>query len=272
MTTDNNQTPPATAPAATPTTQTPATPTPSPSSPASQNSPAPAPADDDLITGKPKEEGKPADKPAEKAPETAAEKRGYLEGKLDEEGKKSLEGKTDEEIEKLYNEQKDKEALGDFKLEDIKTPEDMPIPEEMKEKVGDLAKIFNDAKLKPAEKMQKAVDLHIEIQNKQLKDFVNLKAGWKKTVEDSADLKAMVGPANDVVRKFAGDGAQLEEFQGCLKMLGLGNHPSFVRFCGNIAKAIGEDTFDGQGNKGGGQKKDLAELMYPDMKSTNATS
>ena len=145
----------------------------------------------------------------------------------------------------------------------------MPIPEEMKEKVTDLAKIFNNKELNASEKMQKAVDLHVEIQNRQLEDFKKVKDEWKGRVLADPELKAAVGPANDIVRKFAGDAKQLEEFQSTLKFLGLGNHPSFVRFCANIAKATGEDTQDGGGTPPA-RKKDLAEMMYPNMPSANS--
>lgn len=219
-------------------------------------------------------EGKPSDAPKEapkadepKAPETAAEKRAYLEGK---EGadKEALKGKTDEEIEKLFTDEKAKEAevdaLGGFDSSKLELPEDMPIPEEMKEKVTDLAKIFTNKELSTQEKFQKAVDLHVDIQKRSLEQFKAVKNEWKEAVLKDPELKASVGPANDVVRKFAGDAKQLEEFQGALKFLGLGNHPAFVRFCANVAKATSEDSFDGKSG-GGQQKKDLATQMWPDM-------
>src|SRR5262249_51470351 len=143
-------------------------------------------------------------KAPEKAPETAAEKRAYLEGKVEEKDKAALKDKTDKEIEDMFKDQKAKEAeadaIGDFKIENLKLPEDMPIPDDVKEKVNDLAKVFNDKKLTSQEKFQKAVDLHVEMQNKNLTKFVEMKDGWKKTVNDTPELKAAVGPANDVVR------------------------------------------------------------------------
>lgn len=185
-----------------------------------------------------------------------------------------MKGKTDAEVEEMFKAQKAKETeaaeLGDFKIENVKVPEDMPIPEEVKGKVTELAKIFNNKELTASEKIQKAVDLHVEMNNASLEKFVEIKNGWKKAVQDSPELSKAVGPANDVVRKFAGNAKELEEFQGCLKMLGLGNHPAFVRFCANVAKATGDDSLGGDNKNTGGAKKDLAELMYPEMKSANA--
>ena len=260
-----------------------AQPTPSTTpSPASQDQPAPQPSDDLVTGGEPKPADstpKADDKPAEpKAPGTAADKRAYLEGK---EGadKEALKGKTDEEIEKLFGEEKAKEAeaeaLGGFDAAKLNLPEDMPIPEEMKEKVTDLAKIFSNKELSTQEKFQKAVDLHVEIQNKAINDFVAVKNQWRDSCLKDPELgagskeklDAAVGAANDVVRKFAGEPKQLEEFQGALKYLGLGNHPAFVRFCVNIAKATSEDNFGGNAG-GGAQKKDLASMMWPDMAKT----
>lgn len=151
----------------------------------------------------------------------------------------------------------------------------MPIPEALKAEVSDLAKIFNNKELTAQDKFQKAVDLHVKIQTKQLEDFKGIKDDWRaKSLADPElgnnnpeTFKATVGRANDIVRKFAGTPAQLEEFQVGLKYLGLGNHPSFIRFCNNVAKATGEDTLGGDSkNPGGGAQKDLATLMYPDMK------
>jgi hypothetical protein len=255
-------------PAAAAGTETPApanSSTPSQPSQGQQQSSATQSEEVDLVTGA---ENQPAPKEeAPKAPETAAEKRAYLEGK---EGadKEALKGKTDEEIEKLFNDDKAKEAeaaeLGDFAFDKIKVPEDMPIPEELKGKVTDLAKVFNNKELSASEKMQKAIDMHVEQQQKQLDDFKKVKDEWRGKVLADPELKASVGAANDVVRKFAGDAKQLEEFQGALKFLGLGNHPAFVRFCANVAKATSEDSMDGKA-RDGGAKKDLASMMYPNM-------
>lgn len=245
----------------------------------SQDQQTPPPSDD-LVTGAEAKAGDAAPKaddapPEVKAPETPADKRAYLEGK---EGadKEALKGKTDEEIEKLFTDEKTKEAeaaaLGDFDVTKLTLPEDMPIPEEMKGKVNDLAKIFNNKELSAQEKFQKAVDLHVEMQNKNLSDFVAVKTEWRENCLKDPEIGAgskeklekAAGAANDVVRKFAGDAKQLEDFQGALKYLGLGNHPAFVRFCLNISKATSEDNFGGDSSRGE-VKKDLATMMWPDM-------
>lgn len=245
-----------------------------PPSQSSDTPPNPQADEGDLVTGaEPKKEG---DKPAEgekppepKAPETAAEKRAHLESKLTDAEKEALKGKTDAEIEELYKADKEaeqaKSELGDFDITKVVVPEDMPIPEDMKEKVTELAKIFNNKELSASEKTQKAIDLHVETQKQALESFKEVKNGWKKQVMDDPALKGAIGSANDVVRKYAGSEKDLAEFQGALKFLGLGNHPAFVRFCANIAKATGEDTMDGKDGSSGSGKKSLAELMYPNM-------
>lgn len=246
---------------------------PSQSSDTPPQNPQPNADDADLITGeKPKADDKPADgekPPEQKAPQTAAEKRAALEANLTDAEKEALKGKTDAEIEKLFDdkvkEEQAKSELGDFDITKVVVPEDMPIPEAMKEKVTELAKIFNSKELSASEKTQKAIDLHVETQKQALEQFKEVKNGWKKQVMDDPALKSSIGAANDIVRKFAGDEKQLAEFQGALKFLGLGNHPAFVRFCANVAKATGEDSMDGKDGGSGGSKKSLAELMYPNM-------
>ncbi len=259
------------------TTKTPAAETPPPTQetqtpPPSSDSPPPS-EEADLITGEVKKaDDKPADgeKPPEtKAPETAAEKRAALEANLTDAEKEALKGKTDEEIEKLFDDKKkeeqEKSELGDFDIAKLVVPEDMPIPEAMKEKVTELAKIFNSKELSASEKTQKALDLHVETKKQDMEQFREIKNGWRKQVNDDPALKASIGAANDVVRKYAGSEKDLAEFQGVLKFLGVGNHPAFVRFCANVAKATGEDTMDGSAGGGGGSKKSLAEMMYPNM-------
>lgn len=293
MTTETPTTPaPGTTPASTTTPSTPAT----APDPAAKTTPDPAakPADapkegdpkpGDLMFGKKPEEKKadaPADKPAEK-PAIADQRKALLEKATDEAAKKALEGKTDEEIAKLFDEadakaKADEEAAKNppFKFEDLKIPADMPVTPEMKEKVSELSNIFNDEKLSKTEKMQKAIDLHLEQQQKSLDFWNDTKAQWREVSKNDKviggqNIEKSVATAESVAVKFGGNpefgGSPelLREFQDDLMLLGLGNKRSFIRIFNNIAKATGEDKMDGQGGNQQQQAGDMARRMWPDM-------
>jgi hypothetical protein len=209
----------------------------------------------------------------------AAGQRDYLKGKLKPE---ELEGKSDEDVAKLFDAEKQKEADADptnqpFKLDELKIPDTMPIPEEMKGKVDDLSKIFNDKKLTNTQKMQKAVDLHVEMMQRQNQQWADTKKNWrddcsKDPVIGGDKLKPAVAATENLITQFAGNpefgGSPelLEQMQDDLVFLGLGNKKSFIKFMNNIARATGEDGFDGKGGGGkSSQDKSLAQKMWPDM-------
>lgn len=153
------------------------------------------------------------------------------------------------------------------KLEDLKLPEEIQIPEEMK---GPLTDYIKEHKL-DKDGAQKLTDLGVKMQQHNLKVWTDTKAAWRKEVETDPvlggqNLKATVTKANEVIRKFAGTEEHLNELKQDLVLLGLGNKRSFVRFLSNIAAATGNDS----ANAAAGAAKDnspdaRAKRMYPNM-------
>lgn len=154
-------------------------------------------------------------------------------------------------------------------ITDLTIPEDFPVPEEAK---ADFEALVKEEKW-TKEQAQKAVDLHVKQKQKELNNWLNTKADWRKQVEKDPELggqnlTASVKAANDVVRKFAGTEGQLRELQDDLILLGLGNKPSFIRLMNNISKATREDKIDGKSGHQNAGEKSTAQKMWPDMVPT----
>lgn len=179
-----------------------------------------------------------------------------------------------------YEKEKADKALADekatfVKLDDIKLPEDMPIPDEVKGKLSgiiDKHKIAGDA---GKAMTQDLIDLHVDMQNKQIEAWQEMKAGWRKEIVDDpvlggANLEATKKSANDVVRKFASDPAfggspeLLQAVQDDLIMLGLGNKKSFMKLLLNIEAATKNGSIAGTGGTGD-ERKSTEKVLWPGM-------
>lgn len=224
-----------------------AAPSPSPApGPSPAPTPAPAAKDDKQLLFNEEDPNKPAETPEEKTARETAEK---------------------EAKEKADKEAAEKGEYVAPKLEELNLPEDMPIPDAVKEKVTALSTKHKFSK----EQLQDMSDLHVEILQGQLTEWENTKTKWAE--EAKADpkiggdkLAGNLKAANDLARKFAGNAEELKEFQQDLIGLGLGNKKSFIRFMANIAAATADDTQNPGGDKPTEEKKDVANILYPGMK------
>lgn len=187
-----------------------------------------------------------------------------------EEKKEGEQGKDGEKKDGEKSDKKDdakKDAPPEFKLEELKIPETMPLAEDMKEEIVTFAK---DNKL-TKEAMQKGVDMVVKVQEKHEQNWKEMKKGWREEVKADAklggseeNLKKTIGVCDDVVRKFGGSEKELEELQDDLILLGLGNKRSFIRFLVNVHNATKEDKQEGTGGSGE-QQKDIARTLWPNM-------
>lgn len=146
-------------------------------------------------------------------------------------------------------------------MEDLKVPDDMPIPESLK---GDVQKFITDNKLGP-EQAQAVIDMGVKIQQESLDFWTKTKSEWRTETEadptfGGKNLAASLAEANRIVRTFGDD--QLKED---IMMLGLGNKLSFMRFLNKIAGATKEDNIAGAGAAGGDGKVPVSKIFYPNM-------
>lgn len=281
------------APAATSTQQASSTQS-QPSQAATQNSDANASATDKAGT-QPSPDNKSAEQPpaddkgGEKKPDAPkdGEPDSLMFQKKPEE-KKEGEAEGDKKPEEKKDEEKKDDKKDDDKADD-KTAEEKPIeyadftlPEEViaQPDVMNKLKEFGKENKLNQEQAQKIVDLGVELQQENLKFWNETKKAWRKQAADDKviggdKLDTSVAIADNIVNKFAfqekygGSKELLEEFQGDLMMLGLGNKRSFIRVMNNIATAIGEDKIDGKSGGNAGSTKSLAQRMYPGMPSEN---
>lgn len=184
----------------------------------------------------------------------------------------------------LFDENKDGEADGEKKdgeeadqaiavdFEKITLPDGMQISAENKEALSAFIAKYNLPADAAQGAAQELADIGAKMQQAQLDGWMDMKKEWREKVESDPilgghNLKQTVADANTVVRKYAGDEAQLKEFQQDLVFLGLGNKTSFVRFLANIHAATKEDTLDGRSSAASVASKTAAQRMYPSMKS-----
>ncbi len=163
-----------------------------------------------------------------------------------------------------------------FDLEKLTIPEDMPIPDEVKEEVSALAKELENADLTTQEKMQKMTDLHVKLMNQQAEKWTEIKAGWRKEVEADPDvggekLKAITGDINNLVRQFGknpefgGSDELFDDLKTDLMLLGLGNKKSFIKFMNNVAKATKGDSIAGGKTGPSAEKLGHEKVLFPNM-------
>lgn len=239
---------------------------------------------DESLLFKPKDDkAKPDDKPADdkkvdEKPLTPDEQKKFLlDKKVD---PKSLEGKTDEEIKKMFDEQsaKDKaeaDAGPKVNFEEIKTSDGTKIaPENM----DWLKKFAGDNKL-TQEQAQELVDRGVEMQKQNLQFWNDTKKNWLGEVKADPEiggknLESTVNNVETAIQKFAankefgGSPELLAELQQDLVMLGLGVKKSFIKLMNNVHRATANDSMDGRSGSNP-PKKDIAERMYPGMRSEN---
>jgi hypothetical protein len=264
MTTPNPNSPAAATPAPSP-TGTPSTPP--PNSPAKAGDAPPAEVNKPALgaDGKPAADpnAKPAEaKPGDKPP--AGDEGDLLFG---EDKPKDGEADKKDDADKKDGE----EAAVPVKLEELKLPEGVVLPEEMK---GPLTTLFTEEKLTPAQQ-QKIIDLGVQKQQADMDFWNKTKKEWRDEIKADPELGGQnldrtKAVGNKVIQKFASDPAHLAELQKDLVLLGLGNKRSFVKLLSNIAKATGNDTLDdgtpGQGKTGGDNSFEAkAKRMYPNM-------
>lgn len=202
----------------------------------------------------------------------------FDDDKADEDGEKS-----DEDSDAADDKEK-KEADGDnapveFKTEDLVVPEDMPIPDDMKDNMAELAKELSDPKLTTQEKMQKATDMHVKMQQRQQDDWQGVKKAWADECKadefiGGENLKPTVKAVNATLKQFGenkdfgGSPELMAELRADLTLMGLGNKKSFLTLMNNISKATADPTDNGAAGTGAGagEKKDTAHILYPDQK------
>lgn len=163
----------------------------------------------------------------------------------------------------------DDEAPADqpIQYEPFEIPDDMPAPADA---IDEFTKFAQENKL-TQEQAQRALSMHIKMQERAIEGWENTKMEWRKEVMDDPNLggnnlSTTIANANQIVDKFVSSPEHKAEFQKDLIGLGLGNKKSFVEFLTNIHKLTAGDSIAGTfANSSGSAPKDTAKLMWPDM-------
>lgn len=161
-----------------------------------------------------------------------------------------------------------------FDVEKITVPDNMAIPEDVKEELAAFAK---ERKL-TTEDAQKMVDMHLRMQEKALDQWVKMKQEWANEVKadpvlGGENLQKTIDNCNRFITDFAKKpefGGSQELFEGVQNMLtnlGLGNNKYFLQFVTNAYNATrdGQDGGASAGNAAG--SKTIAEKLWPNMQN-----
>lgn len=175
------------------------------------------------------------------------------DGEKDDDGEKSEDDAPDEKV--------------SFDYEKLDVPDDMPIPDDLKEK---FVTIVSDTEKPRQEMVQELVDMHVDMMHKANDAWFDAKDQWRQeTVNDpdigGQNIKASISKSNEVISAFVSDNDHLEALQSDLKFLGLGNKLSFIKFLNNIHGKISEDDIGGSFT--GKTKVDLPieKRLWPEM-------
>ena len=196
------------------------------------------------------------------------------EEKEEGEGEDDGEGKEGDESDKEGEEGDQPPA---FDIDKLEVPEDMPIPDDVKEEVNALVKELENPDLSLQEKMQKMTDMHVKMMSRQTDAWEKMKDDWRQECIKDPDiggdnLKPVTGKVNDLVRQFAsnpqfgGSEELFNDLKADLTILGLGNKKSFIKFMHNIAKATGGDEAGGGKSVSNTEKLPREKILYPNMK------
>jgi hypothetical protein len=166
----------------------------------------------------------------------------------------------DSDADKSKDEGKSDDEYGDFKL-----PEGVELD---KEAVTEFKTLAKELEL-PKESAQKLVDLQAKLMTKagenMTEAWAKIQTEWRDKAQADKEyggknFKDNVGLAQKAIKAFGS-----KEFSEALESTGMGNHPELIRFLVKVGKEIGEDGVMNNGNKAGGEKKDAASILYPDM-------
>lgn len=221
-------------------------------------------------------------KPDEKAEDTPEQETGDLlfqkkkedEPADGEEPEQKDEDSTDDDGESPEDKEGDKEDTPEIiNVEELEIPENMPVPDALKEDLDTFAKEMTSPDLTAQERMQKAVDLHVKAQQHSLEVWNDTKKQWADETLADPDIGGKNWDStqirvDDAMNKawanpvYGGSPELLKEFQDDVKMLGLGNKLSFIKGMNNIAKMIGEDKQGDSSGSNAGAELSAAEKLY----------
>lgn len=134
------------------------------------------------------------------------------------------------------------------------------------------APIFKEMGLSQ-EMAQKAVDLQVAIVKKQAEDWSATTAEWASEVKTDKTyggehLQGNLQAIGELIQRAASpeDAKDIREF---FDSTGYGNYPPLFRLLSRIARATGEDSFEGPGQRGespADSEQAFLDDMYPSMK------
>lgn len=194
------------------------------------------------------------------------------ENKEGAEGDGSEDGDSDEGDD---GDESGEEAAESIDVAALEIPEEMPIPEALKDDVDALMKDMVDPNLTHQEKAQKMIDAHIKSQKHSLEIWEQTKQEWAKITKADETIGGDNFPAvqktvNRMIHDITTDpnhgGSEdfKAEFQDDLKMLGLGNKRSFIKFMHIMSKRadMGEDSQGDSSSASSPKEMDMAERLY----------
>ena len=167
------------------------------------------------------------------------------------------------------------------KYADFKAPEGFELDKTAIEKALPIFKELNLSQ----DGAQKLVDFYTEAQRAAaeapVKFYADMQKEWR--TEAATRFGKAIEPGGAIVTEFAKaiDGhlppTLAKNFRAALDFTGVGNHPDFIEGFRQFAKLLGEGTsVHGAGPSPEGQKapgqapKSLAEVMYPNLPSSNS--
>lgn len=181
-------------------------------------------------------------------------------GEQDKKEDKSDTKDKDSEADKSKDEDKSDDEYGELKL-----PEGVELDKEAMTEFKGVAKELELSK----EGAQKLVDLQAKLMTKagesMTEAWSKIQTEWREKAQADKEyggkaFKENVGLAQKAIKTFGS-----KEFSEALESTGMGNHPELIRFLVKVGKEISEDGIMNNGNKGGGEKKDAASILFPDM-------
>lgn len=113
--------------------------------------------------------------------------------------------------------------------------------------ITELNRIIGDAELSPQQRGQALVDLAAaeinRLQQGQHDVFQRTREGWRNQFFDDPEIggnqqDTTLRQAASMRDRFAGNPEQRADFIAALNYTGMGDHPAFIRFLANVAKAL----------------------------------
>lgn len=158
-----------------------------------------------------------------------------------------------------------KEAPKEFtplKPDDVKFPEDLIVPEGVKE---NFLEVLNDQELTPAQRAEKLIELQTGVAKQQQEAWTTMQQEWQAEVKADPEIGGAKFDQNlanvgKLVQEYGSD-----EFRSVMDMTGAGNNVHVIKFLSKIADQLSEGG-PVSGQAPASSEPDIASRLYPSMK------